>query len=150
MDDSTKKKAEKVVSSLTLEEKVHLGVGADFWRTQAIPEKGLPAFTVSDGPSGLRYQKPGTDAKGMTKSEPATCFPSLATAAATWDRELVAKMGTVSGAEARSLGVGVVLGPGLNIKRSPLCGRNFEYFAENPVSKQKEKEKWKDQYLFGF
>lgn len=132
MDDSTKKKAEKVVSSLTLEEKVYLGVGADFWRTQAIPEKGLPALTVSDGPSGLRYQKPGTDAKGMTKSEPATCFPSLATAAATWDRELVAKMGTAIGAEARSLGVGVVLGPGLNIKRSPLCGRNFEYFSEDP------------------
>lgn len=132
MDDSTKKKAEKVVSSLTLEEKVHLGIGADFWRTQAIPEKGLPALTVSDGPSGLRYQKPGTDAKGMTKSEPATCFPSLATAAATWDRELVAKMGTAIGAEARSLGVGVVLGPGLNIKRSPLCGRNFEYFSEDP------------------
>ncbi len=132
MDDSTKKKAEEVVGRLTLEEKVHLGVGADFWRTQAITEKGLPALTVSDGPSGLRYQKPGTEAKGMTESEPATCFPSLATTAATWDTELAGKMGAAIGAEARALGVGVVLGPGLNIKRSPLCGRNFEYFSEDP------------------
>ncbi|MGN0072138.1 MAG: glycoside hydrolase family 3 C-terminal domain-containing protein [Atopobiaceae bacterium] len=132
MDDSTKKKAESIVSALTLEEKVALGVGADFWRTKALPEKNLPALTVSDGPSGLRYQKPGTDAKGMTESDPATCFPSLSTAASTWDKELVGKMGAAIGTEARALGVGVVLGPGLNIKRSPLCGRNFEYFSEDP------------------
>lgn len=133
MDSEYSSAAEKAVASLSRDQLLGLGVGADFWRTKSYPEAGLPALTVSDGPSGLRYQKPGTDAKGMVISEPATCFPALATATATWDSDLVEKMGAAIGREARSMGVGVVLGPGLNIKRSPLCGRNFEYFSEDPL-----------------
>lgn len=133
MDSKYTRAAEKAVGALSEEQLVDLGVGADFWRTKAYLEAGVPALTVSDGPSGLRYQKPGTDAKGMTVSEPATCFPALATLAATWDADVAGQVGRAIGAEARALGVGVVLGPGLNIKRSPLCGRNFEYFSEDPL-----------------
>lgn len=133
MDSKYMSAAEKAVAKLDRDQLLDLGVGADFWRTRAYPEADIPALTVSDGPSGLRYQKPGTDAKGMIVSEPATCFPALATVAATWDPELAGEMGVAIGHEARSMGVGVVLGPGLNIKRSPLCGRNFEYFSEDPL-----------------
>jgi beta-glucosidase len=132
MKKDFREEAGACVSKLSLEEKAALGTGADFWRTQAFPEAGIPALTMSDGPSGLRYQKPGTPAKGMIVSEPATCFPALATVAASWDEELVERMGEAIGTEAKDLGVDVVLGPGLNIKRSPLCGRNFEYFSEDP------------------
>ena len=121
------------MASLSRDQLLDLGVGADFWRTKSYPEAGLPALTVSDGPSGLRCRSLGPGAKGMVISEPATCFPALATAAATWDSDLVEQMGAAIGREARSMGVGVVLGPGLNIKRSPLCGRNFEYFSEDPL-----------------
>lgn len=123
--------AEKIVAKLDRDRLLDLGVGADFWHTRAYPEVGVPALAVSDGPSGLRHQRPG--ARDMADSESATCFPALATAAATWDPELVERMGAAIGSEARAQGVGVVLGPGLNIKRSPLCGRNFEYFSEDPL-----------------
>lgn len=131
MDPTYAAAAEKIVAKLDRDRLLDLGVGADFWHTRACPEAGVPALVVSDGPSGLRCQKAG--ARDMTDSEPATCFPALATAAATWDPELVGQMGAAIGREARSLGVGVVLGPGLNSKRSPLCGRNFEYFSEDPL-----------------
>lgn len=132
MDSKCTDAAEKGVAKLSREQLLDLGVGADFWRTRAYPEAGIPALTVSDGPNGLRYQRPGNDVRGAGPAEPATCFPCLATVAATWDAELAGQMGRAIGHEARSLGVGVVLGPGLNIKRSPLCGRNFEYLSEDP------------------
>lgn len=121
------------MAQLTDEQMLSMGVGADFWRTHAFDHAGIPALCMADGPSGVRYQRPNVDKKAMKVSEPATSFPSLATLAATWDRELAFQMGRAVGAEALDLGVDVVLGPGLNIKRSPLCGRNFEYYSEDPL-----------------
>ena len=121
------------VAGMAVGELLELGVGADFWRTKAFERAGIPALTLSDGPNGLRYQRADDNARVVTESVPATCFPVLATVAATWDPELARQMGAAIGAEARSLGVDVVLGPGINIKRSPLCGRNFEYFSEDPL-----------------
>lgn len=132
MDPRHEAAAQRCVARLDRNQLLDLGVGADFWRTRAYPEAGVPALTVSDGPNGLRHQRPGNDVRGAGPAEPATCFPCPATLAATWDVELAERMGAAIGREARSLGVDVVLGPGLNIKRSPLCGRNFEYLSEDP------------------
>ncbi len=106
--------------------------GADFWTTHPAPEAGLPAVMLTDGPHGVRKQSGSSDHIGINDSVPATCFPPAVGLASTWNRELLVEVGNALGEECRALKVGVLLGPGLNIKRSPLCGRNFEYFSEDP------------------
>lgn len=105
--------------------------GKTFWESHAAPELGLRSLFFSDGPHGLRRPRTGA-ASGIGDSIPATCFPTASALASSWDHDLVTEVGAAIGREARALGVDVVLGPGLNIKRSPLCGRNFEYFSEDP------------------
>ena len=120
-------------SNLTLLQAAALLSGASAWDSRAIPTAGVPSFVMSDGPHGVRRQLGDADHLGIAESEKATCFPTASALAATWDPELARDMGEALGLEARGLGVDVLLGPGLNIKRSPLCGRNFEYFSEDPV-----------------
>ena len=120
-------------ADLTLAEQASLTSGGTFWHTKPISRVGLPAIMVSDGPHGLRKQ-PGTgDHLGVGQSVPATCFPPAAGLASSWDTDLLKRVGIALGHEAAIENVGVVLGPGINIKRSPLCGRNFEYFSEDPL-----------------
>ena len=122
----------EILCKLNLDEKIALCSGADFWHTKDLSEYGLPAMMMCDGPHGLRCQKNGSDMLGINKAEPATCFPTAALTACSWDAELLGQIGRAIAEEARANGVGLVLGPGLNIKRDPLCGRNFEYFSEDP------------------
>lgn len=119
-----------LVSRLTLEEKAGLCSGADFWHTKAVERLGIPAMMVSDGPHGLRTQKPG--AADPNDSIVAVCYPAGCAAAASFDTALLAQEGAAIGRECRAVGVGAILGPAVNIKRSPLCGRNFEYYSEDP------------------
>ena len=121
-----------IISKLTLEEKAALLQGATTWTTHGVERLGIPAMFMSDGPVGLRKQAGAGDHLGLNESVPATCFPTAATMANTWDVELGEALGRALGKEASANDVHVVLGPGLNIKRSPLCGRNFEYFSEDP------------------
>jgi beta-glucosidase len=121
-----------LISKLTLEEKAGLCSGLDFWHTKGVERLGIPSLMVTDGPHGLRKQKEDADHLGLHNSVPATCFPSAAGMAATWNRELIGKVGEALGKECQAENVAVLLGPGANIKRSPLCGRNFEYFSEDP------------------
>ncbi|HOK32790.1 MAG TPA: glycoside hydrolase family 3 C-terminal domain-containing protein [Limnochordia bacterium] len=123
---------DKLLEELEVEEKIALVSGSDQWHTTPVPRLNLPAIMLSDGPHGLRKQELSGDNLGLGESVPATCFPPAATSANSWDPELLFAMGQAIGAEARQQGVSVVLGPGVNIKRSPLCGRNFEYFSEDP------------------
>ena len=125
---------EQIISRMTLEDKIALCEGASFWETRVFETYGIPAMFVCDGPNGLRKQDlhGGTDMLGVNKSQPATCFPAAVTTASSWDPELLHAVGSAIGEEAKAQGVGVVLGPGCNIKRNPLCGRNFEYFSEDP------------------
>ena len=122
----------QIISEMTLQEKIAFCTGADFWRTKELPRLGVPAIKMSDGPHGLRCQEGESDMIGVNKSMPATCFPTAVTAGATWNRELYAAEGEAIGKEALAAGVSVVLGPGCNIKRNPLGGRNFEYISEDP------------------
>lgn len=122
----------EIIGRMSLEEKIRLCSGADFWHSKAAPAYGVPAFKMSDGPHGLRCQEEGGDMIGINDSLPATCFPAAVTAGAAWDVELYAAEGRAIGLEAAAAGVQLVLGPGCNIKRSPLCGRNFEYLSEDP------------------
>ena len=126
------KKVQDILSKMTLEDKISLCNGADFWHSKAMAQYGIPAVTMSDGPHGVRCQKNGADMLGVNESEPATCFPTAVTSGATWDAALLKAEGRAIGEEGLSYGVDVVLGPGVNIKRNPLCGRNFEYFSEDP------------------
>jgi beta-glucosidase len=116
---------------LPLRDQVRLLSGASHWHTRALP--GVRAVKLADGPHGLRVQPDAEDHLGLGASEPATCFPPAVTLASTWDEELATAYGAALGAEAAAQGVDVVLGPGLNIKRHPLCGRNFEYLSEDPL-----------------
>lgn len=116
---------------LSVEEKATLVVGSGFWTTAAAP--GIRSIMVTDGPHGLRKQQAGSDHLGIGTSVPATCFPPAVALASTFDTELVQRVGAALGREARAEGIAVLLGPGVNIKRSPLCGRNFEYFSEDPL-----------------
>ncbi len=125
-------KHEDIIKQMTLEEKCYLFSGKDFWQTRSIERLGVPNMTLSDGPHGIRKQAGAGDQLGLNPSLPATCFPTAAAVANSWDPALGEEIGRHLGAEAASQGVGVVLGPGLNIKRSPFCGRNFEYFSEDP------------------
>jgi len=123
----------RVLAELTLEEKASLCLGSDFWHTAPVPRLGIPAIMVSDGPHGLRRTPDDGRQTGFSGSLPATCFPTAGALGSSWDPDLVRRVGRAIGVEARAQGVAVVLGPGINIKRSPLCGRNFEYFSEDPM-----------------
>lgn len=124
--------SKEILCKLSLQEKIALCSGADFWHTKDLSEYGLPAMMMCDGPHGLRCQKNESDMLGINNAEPATCFPTAALTACSWDTELLGRIGRAIAEEARANGVGLLLGPGLNIKRDPLCGRNFEYFSEDP------------------
>ncbi len=132
MENTIQEQAGKLVASMTLEEKASLCSGADFWHLKTVERLGLPAIMVTDGPHGLRKQEIAADHLGAGGSVAATCFPPAATMASTWDPALITELGSALGKECLAEGVSVVLGPGVNIKRSPLCGRNFEYFSEDP------------------
>lgn len=127
-----KKDIKKLISQMTIKEKASLCSGADFWHTKGIERLGIPSVMVTDGPHGLRKQQEGADHLGIQNSVPATCFPSAAGLASTWNKELIEKVGIALGEECQAEDVAILLGPGANIKRSPLCGRNFEYFSEDP------------------
>lgn len=127
-----KRNLDAIVAALTLEEKASLCSGLDFWNTKPLERLGIPSWMMTDGPHGLRKQSTDSARVGLHDSLPATCFPSGAGLAATWNADLLGEVGAAIGEEARAEGVGVVLGPAVNIKRSPLCGRNFEYFSEDP------------------
>ncbi len=120
-------------SDLTLEEKASLTSGADFWTTKAIDRVGIPSLMLTDGPHGLRKQSGSTDHLGLSGSIPATCFPPAVGLGAAFDPELAERVGVALGIESAIENVAVILGPGINIKRSPLCGRNFEYLSEDPI-----------------
>ena len=122
----------EIIEKMTLEDKISLCTGADFWHTKAFEKYGIPSIMMCDGPHGLRCQAGDADMIGINQSLPATCFPTAVTAGATWNRELYYREGEAIGREAAALGVSVVLGPGCNIKRNPLGGRNFEYISEDP------------------
>ena len=121
-----------LISQMTLEEKASLLSGGDFWHTKAVERLGIPATMVSDGPHGLRKQDEGGDHLGLNDSIKAVCFPAASATAASFDKALLERMGQAVGDECQHESLSVVLGPAVCIKRSPLCGRNFEYFSEDP------------------
>ena len=123
---------EQILQQMTVEEKAALVSGTDFMYTNPIPRLGVPSLCMSDGPHGLRKQI-GSGDNGVSRSEPATAFPTAACTASGWNPENLKKMGAAIAEECRYYGVHTLLGPGVNIKRNPLCGRNFEYFSEDPL-----------------
>ena len=125
-------KHQELISQMSLEEKASLCSGKDFWHLKSIKRLGLKEIMVCDGPHGLRKQNSENKEVGLGNSYPATCFPTAVTTACSWDRDLIYKMGQALGEECLQHEVSVLLGPGVNMKRSPLCGRNFEYFSEDP------------------
>ena len=129
----SKEEIKTIVAQMTTEEKIALCSGADFWQTKAYERYGIPALFMCDGPHGLRRQEQDTDMLGVNESRSATCFPPAVTTASSWDEDLLTAIGRAIGGEARDQGVGIILGPGANLKRSPLCGRNFEYYSEDPL-----------------
>lgn len=122
-----------ILRQLTLEEAAALTSGSTFWRTEPVERLGVPAIMLTDGPHGLRKQAGSTDHLGVAAAVPATCFPPAVGLGSTWNPDLLHEVGQALGAEAAAEGVSVLLGPGANIKRSPLCGRNFEYLSEDPL-----------------
>lgn len=124
--------AQEILSKLTLEEKVMFCSGKNFWELEALEKMGIPSIMLTDGPHGLRKQQGSSDHLGINQSVPATCFPTASLLAATWNPSLIYDMGVAMGKECLKENVSVLLGPGVNIKRSPLGGRNFEYFSEDP------------------
>ncbi len=122
----------KLVEQMTLEEKASLCGGDDFWHTKAVERLGIPRFMMSDGPHGLRKQDMEADHLGVNDSIKAVCFPAACATASSFDTEMIGKMGEAIGDECLAEDLSIVLGPAVNIKRSPLCGRNFEYFSEDP------------------
>ena len=128
-----KSKLQSLISEMTLEEKAGLCSGADFWHTKGIERLGIPQTMVSDGPHGLRKQEGDSDHMGLNDSIKAVCFPAGCATAASFDRALLRQVGETIGNECQAEDLGVVLGPAVNIKRSPLCGRNFEYYSEDPL-----------------
>ena len=126
------KDIKSIIKKLNIEQKAALLQGWTTWTTLDLTSKDVPPMFMSDGPVGLRKQAGSADHLGLNESIPATCFPTAAGMANTWNTELGIELGRALGKEAAANDVHVVLGPGLNIKRSPLCGRNFEYFSEDP------------------
>lgn len=133
---------EALLRKLSLKEKIRLCTGGDFWHTRAIPGKDIPGVMVSDGPHGVRCQEGKGDMLGLNNSLPATCFPTAVTSSASWDMELLEREGRAIGEEGAAMGLAAVLGPGANIKRDPRCGRNFEYFSEDPFLSGKLAAAW--------
>lgn len=127
-----KERVKKILSEMTLEEKASLCSGHDFWHLKAVERLGLNKIMVTDGPHGLRKQAGDSDHVGLNQSVPATCFPTASATASSWNVNLMNEMGIALGEECLQENVSVILGPGANIKRSPLCGRNFEYISEDP------------------
>ena len=125
-------KAREQIKNLTKEQKAALLQGKTVWTTYSFEHADIPEIFLADGPHGLRKQAGSADHLGLNESIPATCFPTAAGMANSWNPELAEELGRALGEEAAANDVHVVLGPGLNIKRSPLCGRNFEYFSEDP------------------
>ncbi len=121
------------IADLTVEAKASLTSGATFWSTKSVEHAGIPSILLTDGPHGLRKQRQDGDHLDIGDSVPATCFPPAVGLGSSWDVELLERVGRALGMEASIEGVAVLLGPGINIKRSPLCGRNFEYFSEDPI-----------------
>ncbi|MCS5733504.1 glycoside hydrolase family 3 C-terminal domain-containing protein [Herbiconiux daphne] len=132
MDDTTKAQARALVGRLTDAEKVSLTAGADAWTTTAVDRLGIPAIRLGDGPHGVRKPHDGAG-MSMFDSHPATCFPTAAALGSTWDPELVRLVGEALGRESAAHGIAVLLGPGVNLKRTPVGGRDFEYFSEDPL-----------------
>ena len=120
-------KYESIIKQMSLEEKALMMSGKNTWETVDFEKYGIPSMAMSDGPHGLRRQAGAGDHLGLNASLPATCFPTAASVANSWDETLGEEIGTALAEEAVTMDVNVILGPGLNIKRSPLCGRNFEY-----------------------
>lgn len=123
----------EIMAQLTVEQKASLMSGLDFWHTEPVPRADIPSIMLTDGPHGVRKQTAAGDHLGLNSSVPATCFPPAVALGCSFDPELVEQVGAALGAEAKALQVAVLLGPGINIKRSPLCGRNFEYLSEDPL-----------------
>lgn len=123
----------ELIEKLTLQEKASLCSGQDFWNTKPIPRMNIPPVMMTDGPHGLRKQASSAESMGLDGSVPSTCFPSAAGLACSWDRDLIAEVGTLIGRECVAEDVSILLGPAVNIKRSPLGGRNFEYYSEDPL-----------------
>ena len=126
-------KIENLLKEMTVEEKAEICSGASWWKTAAIERLDIPEIMMADGPHGLRKQDDDADHVGINDSVEAICFPTASALACSWDRDLMTKMGEALGEECQSEEVNILLGPGVNIKRSPLCGRNFEYFSEDPL-----------------
>ena len=128
-------KYKELIDKLTIEEKVALTSGKDFWQSYGVDRDDvkIPSIFLSDGPHGIRKQAAAADHLGLNASIPATCFPTAATMANSWNDELGEEMGKMLGEEAVDEKVNVLLGPGTNLKRNPRCGRNFEYFSEDPL-----------------
>lgn len=126
-------KYQEIIDKLTLEEKASLCSGKDFWHMKGIERLDIPSIMLTDGPHGLRKKDEASGGPSLDNSVPATCFPPAVTTAASWDPSLLFKMGEALGEECLAERVSVLLGPGVNMKRSPLCGRNFEYFSEDPL-----------------
>ena len=124
--------AKEILNAMTLEEKAAFCSGRDFWHTKAIERLGVPSVMMCDGPHGLRKQEGEGDHLGINKSIETVCYPTAAALASSFDRDVMRQLGEALGQECQSENVAMLLGPGLNIKRSPLCGRNFEYFSEDP------------------
>ena len=121
-----------IIQDMTLEEKAGMCSGKDFWRLKSMERLGIPEVMVSDGPHGMRKQAEQGDHLGINDSIEAVCFPTACATACSFDRDLLKEMGTAIGNECQAENLSVILGPAVNIKRSPLCGRNFEYFSEDP------------------
>jgi beta-glucosidase len=133
----------ETLASLTLEEKVALCAGDTLWSVGGVPRLGVPSMVLTDGPHGVRLMEGDpADPTSLQHNEPSTCFPTASLLAATWDVELIEEVGVALGEEARSKGVSVLLGPGANLKRTPLCGRNFEYFSEDPLLSSRLAAAW--------
>lgn len=134
--------AKELTQQLTLDEKLKLISGKDFWHLEGVERLELPSIMVTDGPHGLRKQMIKGEHIGLSESVPATCYPTASLLASTWDVDLIERLGETLAIESKSEQVSVLLGPGANIKRSPLCGRNFEYFSEDPVLSGKLASAW--------
>ncbi|NLB36263.1 MAG: glycoside hydrolase family 3 protein, partial [Clostridiales bacterium] len=126
-------KNREIIEKMTLEEKAQMCDGLDYWHTKAFERLGIPSIMLCDGPHGLRKQNPNGKKMGLGNSFPAVCFPTACTTGCSWNPDLLFEMGRALGEECLRENVSVLLGPGVNMKRSPLCGRNFEYFSEDPL-----------------
>ncbi len=123
---------EEIIEKMSLKDKIAMCSGKDNWRTKSFKEYNIPEIMMSDGPHGLRKQGGAGDVLGVNESVPATCFPTAVITACSYDEKLLYEMGKAIATESAANQVGMFLGPGVNIKRNPLCGRNFEYFSEDP------------------